>query len=140
MNTIRRNLMTSNWWPVAAYLTMALWLIMVNINNLPVGYRGSEQYFRTLSQLDGIAHFTVALSLTSVGVSVLGCRRTFGIMMALVLTWEAFEVLTQPLLAGPSLRLDSVYLVDMLDDITIGLAGALIGVYFGAEPSNTPVV
>ena len=128
-------MMRSNLWPVFAYLTAIIWLIMVGINKL--GGHAPPEYFQALSQLDSTAHFMVVLSISSIGVQVLGKRKTFALVIGLIVVWEIFEVFTQPLLAGPSLRFDATYLMDTMDDLVMGLAGMLVGVYLEAKPLNT---
>mgnify|MGYP001575767798 FL=1 len=141
-----RRIMRSNLWPVAAYLTMALWFIVVNQHHIGLNFNTTSEQFYALAQLDAVAHFSVALSLAATFTPVFGKKWTLGRLIIIVIGWELVEMLvlsvfrpnifSQPGRLG---LLDLVYFYDTLDDIALGIAGTLAGVYHhGTEPSNTP--
>jgi len=141
-----RDVLASNWWLVAAYLTMVLWLVVINHRNIGLDFGFGPTDFAALSQLDSVAHFTVALSLAAAFTQVRGRWWTLPKLLAVIVLWEAFEVYAllafgkPDLFAMPDRRglVDLVYLFDTLDDIALGTAGALVGCFLGAEGSNTP--
>lgn len=137
---LARRAMRSNLWPVAAYVTGFLWLVLVNVENVPLGLAVTDQaaYYGILGQFDALVHYTVALSLAATAAASLGRRAALGLVVALVLVWEIFEFFTQPFLANlPGITSTPTYLADTMEDIAVGLAGALTGAFFGAEPLST---
>lgn len=130
-------LLRSNWWPVIAYLTVFVWLVFTNIGNLFPDLKPSLSidHYKFLSQLDSTAHLATALALSSILVQVSSRRWTLGILLVLIFTWEVFEFVTQPILAGEPVTERIEYYSDLLDDIALGIAGTLIGAY--AQPLNT---
>lgn len=139
-----RRVMTSNLWPVVCYLTMAFWLIVINHHHIGLDFHFTGEHFYALAQLDAIAHFSVALSLAATFTPVFGKKWTLARLIVVVIAWELLEMLVlsviQPRIFSQPGRLgllDLVYAFDTLDDIALGVAGALIGVFYG-EASNTP--
>lgn len=141
-----RDVMCSNLWPVVAYAAMILWFVVIGHMHLGLNFHFTADQFYALSQLDAIVHFAVALSLAATFTPVFGKKLALTQLIIVIIAWELFEMLvlsairpnlfSQP--GRPGL-LDFVYVSDTLDDIALGTAGALIGVYFG-EASNTPSV
>lgn len=139
-----RSIMRSNWWPIACYLTMIFWLVAINHHHIGLDFHFTAEHFYALSQLDAIAHFSVALSLAATFTPVFGKRWTLARLIAIVIAWELFEmfvlatlrpnIFSQPGRVG---LLDLVYAFDTLDDIALGVAGSLVGVFYG-EASNSP--
>lgn len=132
----------SNLWPVVAYAVCALWLVVINHTHLGLDFHFTAEHFSALSQLDSIVHFTTALALATAFSRVRGPRWTVPRLITLVLLWEIAEafvvgyvsprIFSQPLRSG---LLDLVYLFDTLDDIALGVAGALVGAYW-TKPLN----
>ena len=130
-------IMQSNWWPVAAYLVAVLWLVTINIKLLLLRAGWTGDQYLLLAQLDSTVHYMTALSLASVGAPVLGRKRTLGILVTLILLWELFEWVYQPAFSGdPLITSYSWYYADTMDDIAMGIAGTLTGVFFGTEALN----
>ena len=127
---------SSWWWPIAAYVVAVLWLVVVNVKNLSPAFQPDGEHYTFLVQLDSTVHFMTALALSSVGASVLGRRRTLGIMIAIILLWELFEWVYQPMLARAPVTSYLWYYSDTMDDIAMGIAGTLTGVFFGTEALN----
>lgn len=125
----------SNLWPVTAYATGLAWLLLVNVDNLPFGVHPADPaYYGFLGQFDALVHYMVALSLAVVVVEIWGRRAAIGLLAALILAWEIFEFFTQPFLSNlPGITSTPTYFADTMEDVAIGLAGALTGVYFGVE-------
>lgn len=142
-----RDIARSNLWPVACYLTMILWLLVINQRHIGLDFNTTAEQYYALSQLDSVAHFSVALSLAAVFTPVFGKRWTLARLTIVIIAWELVEMsilatfqsnlFSQPGRLG---LLDLVYVYDTLDDIALGIGGALIGVFYGTEPSNTPSV
>ena len=132
----RMNILRSNWWPVVTYFTMVAWLLTINRQLfgdpvMPIDY----YYNDILIQFDGLVHYATALALASTGTLVLGRHRTLQIMLALIVLWEVFEIIVLPVTGTP---FDHRYVGDTFDDIAMGIAGILMGVYFGGdEPLNS---
>ncbi len=143
MNKIPK-IVQSNLWPIVCYLTMIFWLVVINHHHIGLNFGFTAEQYYALSQLDSIAHFSVALSLAATFTPVFGKRWTLAPLIVVIFAWELLEglvlstfrpdIFSQPGRAG---LVDLVYVYDTLDDIALGIAGALIGVY-GTEPSNTP--
>ena len=133
--------------PVLAYAVMAFWLFVINHTHLGFDFNFTADDFAALSQLDAIAHFTVALSVAAVFTPVTGRKWTLTRLLILVVAWEIAEIFvlaairpdmfSQP---GRYGLVDLVYVYDTLDDIALGTAGAFVGVYLSPEASNTPNV
>ena len=137
--------MRSNLWPIAAYLTMIFWFIVINHTHIGLNFNFTPEQFYALSQLDAIAHFSVALSLAATFTPVFGKRWTLVRLIVVVFAWELMEMLVLAVIRPDTFSqpgrlglLDLVYVYDTLDDIALGIAGALIGGFYGNEPSNTP--
>jgi hypothetical protein len=112
--------------------------VLINVGNLPLGVSPSADYYLFMSQLDSIVHFMKALAISCVLVQIWPQRRTLGLLLFLIFAWEVFEFFTQDYLAREPVTQRIQYYSDMLDDIALGTAGALIGVYFASdEPLNT---
>ncbi len=134
----------SNWWPVLAYLVMVLWLIVINQGNLHLNLNLTAEHYAALSQLDSVAHFTVALAVGAAFSQVYGRRWTFVRLAVVIFVWEVMEMFVLTQLApdifsmpGRPGIVDLIYIFDTLDDIALGLAGALVGCYLNGKPSNT---
>ena len=142
-----REILKSNWWPVFAYGVMATWLFVINHTHLGLDFNFTADDFAALSQLDAIAHFTVALSVAAAFTPVTGRKWTLTRLLLLVVVWEIAEIfvlaaIRPDMFSQPGRRglVDLVYVYDTLDDIALGTAGALLGVYLSPEASNTPKV
>ena len=142
-----RKILESNYWPVLAYMSMATWLIVINHKNLGLDFHFTADDFTALSQLDAIAHFTVALSVAAAFTPVTGRKWTLTRLLLLVVVWEIAEIfvlaaIRPDMFSQPGRRglVDLVYVYDTLDDIALGTAGAILGVYLSPEASNTPKV
>src|SRR3990167_7336118 len=81
----------SNWWPIAAYLTMIFWLITVNHTLIGLDFRFTPVQYAALAQLDGLGHFTTALALTTAFTQVYGWRWTRPKMIVIMGIWEIAE-------------------------------------------------
>jgi hypothetical protein len=96
----------------------------------------TDEGARFLSQFDGLAHYMTTLALATIGAEWLGRRKTLLIVLSLIVAWEVFEAVFQPLIS--LVVLDTRYWADTADDLAIGVAGALTGVYFGSDqPLNS---
>jgi hypothetical protein len=137
--------MRSNWWPIAAFLVMALWLVTVNHTLIGLDFHFTPEHYAALAQLDSTVHFAVALALTATFTQVYGWRWTLPRMILIMVAWEILEAVSlafgdpnmfaQPGRLGLS---DSLYYAfDTADDLALGFAGAAVGSFFGAEPLNT---
>ena len=138
--------------PVLAYTVMAFWLFVINHQHFGLDFHFTATDFAALAQLDAIAHFTVALSVAAVFTPVTGRKWTLTRLLILVVAWEIDEILVLVLIrpdmfSQPGRRglFDLVYVYDTLDDIALGTAGALMGVYLSpdkecTEASYTPKV
>ena len=142
-----REILKSNWWPVFAYGVMATWLVVINHTHLGLDFNFTAEHFYALSQLDAIAHFTVALSVAAAFTPVTGRKWTLTRLLLLVVVWEISEIfvlaaIRPDMFSQPGRRglVDLLYVYDTLDDIALGTAGALLGVYLSPEASNTPKV
>lgn len=137
------SILRSNWWPVLALSVAFIWLVFINVGNLgPFGIylNPPEEYYRFLEQLDSISHFMVAVAMASLFVQAMGRAKTLGVMLFLVFAWELWEILTQDYLAGEPVTQRVQYYSDLLDDIALGIAGLLVGAFFGdTKDSNTSV-
>ena len=135
----------SNCWPIFAYLSMILWLITVNHTLIGLDFHFGPEQYAALAQLDGLVHFTTALALTTTFTQVYGWRWTLPKMIVIMVIWEIAEaaslafldpnMFAQPGRLGLSDPLH--YVFDTADDLALGLAGGVIGSFFGAEPLNS---
>ena len=135
--------MRSNWWPIAAYLVMLLWLVVVNHRHIGLDFGLTKEHYAALAQLDSVAHFTAALSLATTFTMVYGPKWTLPKLLVTILAWEIFEALALTFMApnlfaqpGRPCLVDLVYLCDTLDDIALGVAAAFLGCHF-TEPLNS---
>ena len=138
-------IMRSNWWPVFAYLSMILWLITVNHTLIGLDFHFTSVQYAALAQLDSLVHFTTALALTVTFTQVYGWRWTLPKMIVIMVIWEIFEAVSlgfmdpnmfaQPGRLGISDPL--YYAFDTADDLALGLAGSVVGAFYGAEPLNS---
>jgi len=138
-------IMRSNWWPIFSYLVMILWLITVNHTLIGLDFHFGPEQYAALAQLDGLVHFTTALALTATFTQVYGWRWTLPKMILIMVAWEILEVVSlvfvdpnmfaQPGRLGLSDPL--YYAFDTADDLALGLAGSVVGAFFGAEPLNS---
>ena len=138
-------MLKSNYWPIAAYLTMLFWLVVINHGHLGLNFNFTPEHYAALSQLDSIAHFTVTLSIGATFAAVYGWRWTLPKLIFVMVVWEILEMVTITFLApgifaqhGRAGRIDLFYVFDTMDDLAVGLAGALIGVFFNREPDPEP--
>lgn len=134
------NLLRSRLWPILAYAACAAWLVVINLNVITrsFGYPpGTAPFVLTtegawfLTQFDGLAHYTTTLALATIGAEWLGRRKTLAIVLSLIVVWEVFEAIFQPLIG--IVVLDLGYWADTADDLAIGVAGMLTGVFFGDD-------
>ena len=142
----RSKLFHSNLWPIAAYLVMALWLVVVNHTLIGLDFHFTSVQYAALAQLDSLVHFTVSLALTATFTQVYGWRWTLPKMILIMVAWEIAEVVSlafldsnmfaQPGRLGLSDPL--YYAFDTADDLALGFAGGAVGAFFGAaEPLNS---
>ena len=119
-------ILRSNLWPVAAYATMALWLVSGHVLGL------TEAEFLLLLPLNGVAHYTTALAMAAVGSAWLGRRKSMLLIVSAMVVWEIFEFWWFGVLLGNVLHDTRLfdYWTDTMSDLVLGTAGMLTGTYF----------